>query len=75
MPGTDGFEAARVIRKFFPKIRILIFSVHQSQDLMKEAAEVGAVGYVEKSESQQLLKAIETILRDGQYAGSTITYA
>lgn len=75
MPVVDGFEAARVIHKFFPDVRILIFSVHKSNQLMKEALALGAVGYVPKSEGQQLLKAIDTILRDGHYSGSTAAYA
>lgn len=75
MPVIDGFEAARVIHKFFPDVRILIFSIHKSNQLMKEALDIGAAGYVPKSEGQQLLKAIETILRDGHYSGSTAAYA
>ena len=75
MPVVDGFEAARVIHKFFPDVRILIFSVHKSNQLIKEALAVGAVGYVPKSEGQQLLKAIDTVLRDGHYSGSTAAYA
>jgi len=75
MPIVDGIEAARIIRKFFPEIRILIFSVHRSKELVHEAIKAGAAGYVVKSEGQQLLKAIEAILRDGYYAGSTAAYA
>jgi len=75
MPVVDGFEAARVIHKFFPDVRILIFSVHKSNQLVKEALAIGAVGYVPKSEGQQLLKAIDTVLRDGHYSGSTAAYA
>jgi DNA-binding NarL/FixJ family response regulator len=75
MPGVDGFEAARIIRKFFPDVRILMFSVHKSNELKKHAMEVGAAGYVEKSEGEQLLKAIETVLRDGHYYGSTAAFA
>jgi DNA-binding NarL/FixJ family response regulator len=37
MPVVDGIEAARIIRKFFPEIRILIFSVHKSKELVQEA--------------------------------------
>lgn len=75
MPVVDGIEAARVIRKFFPEIRILIFSVHKSKALVQEAIKAGAAGYVVKSEGQQLLNAIESVLRDGYYAGSTAAYA
>ena len=75
MPGVDGFEAARVIRRFFPDVRILMFSVHKSNDLMKQALDMGVAGYVNKSEGYQLLKAIETVLQDMRYSGSTAAYA
>jgi DNA-binding NarL/FixJ family response regulator len=42
--------------------------------LIQQAIKAGAVGYVVKSEGQQLLNAIEAILRDGFYAGSTAAY-
>jgi DNA-binding NarL/FixJ family response regulator len=75
MPGVDGFEAARIIRKLFPKIRILIFSVHNATQLMKEAQNIGVNGFVEKSESGQvLLKAIDTIMADKQYFAASAGY-
>jgi DNA-binding NarL/FixJ family response regulator len=75
MPGVDGLEAARIIRKFFPEIRILIFSVHKSEEMRQQAIHAGAAGYLLKSDGRQLLKAIETVLRDGYYAGSTAAFA
>lgn len=75
MPGVDGFEAARIIRKFFPEIRILIFSVHNATQLMKEAQNIGVNGFVEKSESGQvLLKAIDTVMADKQYFATPAGY-
>jgi len=75
MPVADGFEAARVIRTFFPEMRILMFSVHNSKKLMEEARKAGAAGYLVKSEAHQLLKAIEIVLRDGHYSGAAAAYA
>lgn len=75
MPGVDGFEAARIIRKFFPKVRILIFSVHNATQLMKDAQDIGVSGFVEKSESGQvLLKAIDTVMADRRYFGAMAGY-
>lgn len=75
MPRVDGFEAARVIRKFFPDIRILIFSVHKANQLMKELLETGVNGAIDKSESHMLLQAIDTVLRDGRYFAAAAGYA
>lgn len=75
IPVVDGLEAARVIRKFFPEIRILIFSLQSAGDLRQQALHAGAAGYLHKSEAQHLLKAVETILRDGSYSGATAAFA
>ncbi len=75
MPQVDGLEAARVIRKFFPDIRILIFSVHKANQLMKELLETGVNGAIDKSESHMLLQAIDTVLHDGRYFAAAAGYA
>jgi DNA-binding NarL/FixJ family response regulator len=62
MPIVDGFEAARVIRKFFPDTRILIFSIDKSDQLIKEVLEIGLNGLGGNAERQSLLEAFDTVL-------------
>jgi two-component system, NarL family, nitrate/nitrite response regulator NarL len=65
MPVIDGLETARIIRKFFPRIRILIFSVHQKSAFVEEAKAIGVAGVVNKLEkSQVLLRAVDAVLQD-----------
>ena len=42
MPELNGLEAIRMICKVLPKVRIAIFSLHYSDDLVREAVESGA---------------------------------
>jgi DNA-binding NarL/FixJ family response regulator len=75
MPNVDGFEAARVIRKFFPEVKILILSVHRASQMLEEAKKIGANGFVTKSEhGQALLNAIDTVLQDRKYFAASAGY-
>jgi DNA-binding NarL/FixJ family response regulator len=61
MPGTDGVEASRVIRREFPEIRIIILTVADDDDML-EVIRAGASGYLLKDvEPDELLKAIHTV--------------
>ncbi len=61
MPGTDGIEASRVIRREFPEIRIIILTVADDDDML-EVIRAGASGYLLKDvEPGELLKAIHTV--------------
>lgn len=61
MPGTNGIEASRVIRREFPEIRIIILTVAEDDDML-EVILAGASGYLLKDvEPNELLKAIHTV--------------
>jgi DNA-binding NarL/FixJ family response regulator len=62
MPVINGIEATRLILATNQKVRIIIFSLHESNGMLNEARRAGAQGYVRKSQaSKDLLKAIETV--------------
>jgi DNA-binding NarL/FixJ family response regulator len=72
MPGTSGLEVARKIRKLKPPCRILIFTMHESNQLAAEVRETGAQGYVLKSQgARDLVVAIEALLGGGTFFGAT----
>src|SRR5258708_5074033 len=52
MPDLDGLKAAAVIRRASPKTKVLILSMHYTQDYARAAAKAGAHGYVLKSEAE-----------------------
>src|ERR1700732_2801853 len=70
MPHLNGLDAARVIRKEVPQSKILMASQHDAASMSQRALEVGARGYVAKSElSRQLLAAVESVIHDRQPDG------
>jgi DNA-binding NarL/FixJ family response regulator len=64
MPLLNGVEATRQIRAALPEIDVLLFSVHDSEQLVAEALEAGARGWVSKSSAAtELIAAIESAAR------------
>ena len=62
MPRMNGLEACRVLRKQAPKLEILFVTQHDSPQMMREAIEAGARGYVVKSNAaRDLLAAVEAV--------------
>ena len=66
MPELNGLEAARQIRKLAPATQILILSVHESEELVREIVEIGAHGYILKSDAGRELSAAVHALRHGE---------
>jgi DNA-binding NarL/FixJ family response regulator len=63
MPLMGGFEAARELRKVLPDIPVLIYSMHESDQLIKESRRVGVRGFVSKSEiSKALPEAVNALV-------------
>lgn len=62
MPELGGLDAARQILKVLPRTEILVLTMHESEELVREVLHAGARGYVLKTDSgRDLLKAVEAI--------------
>jgi DNA-binding NarL/FixJ family response regulator len=57
MPELNGLEATRRIRKALPGTEVLVFTMHQTEQLMREALLAGARGYLLKSDAAERLVA------------------
>jgi len=65
MPVLDGFSAAREIKKAFPQIPILIFSLDRTEAFTEVAKKIGVNGYISKNDvGETLLKAIDAALNN-----------
>jgi len=63
LPGLSGIEAAQQIRLERDATKILFFTVHDSDEIIREIIGVGALGYVAKSRaSQDLIEAVRIVL-------------
>jgi len=62
MPKMNGLEACRVLRRQAPQLEILFVTQHDSPQMMREALDAGARGYVVKSNAaRDLLAAVEAV--------------
>jgi len=66
MPQLNGLSAARRILAADPDARILILTVHESEQLAREVLAAGALGYVLKSDAGRTLIAALEALIDGR---------
>ncbi len=73
MPELNGLEATRQIRKEVPETEVLVFTMHDSEQFVRDLLAAGARGYVLKSDvTTQLLTAIETVSRHKPFFTSEV---
>src|SRR5258708_14663161 len=73
MPELNGLDATREIRASTPKTRILIVTAHESEQLIREVLDAGAMGYVLKSDAGgMLVQAIEALLDERPFFTSKV---
>jgi DNA-binding NarL/FixJ family response regulator len=74
MPGSNGLEATRRIKRELPETRILVLSSYDELDCVDELINSGATGFLSKrSASNQLPDAIRAVRRDKQVFSPEIT--
>jgi DNA-binding NarL/FixJ family response regulator len=57
MPGLDGLEALREIKRALPNTEVVIFSAHHSENVIEQLFEAGAKSYIQKSDAGRYLVA------------------
>jgi DNA-binding NarL/FixJ family response regulator len=63
MPSLNGLEATRQIAKLSPRTKVLILSIHESDQLIHKLLGAGARGYILKADaSRDLIKAVKALL-------------
>jgi DNA-binding NarL/FixJ family response regulator len=74
MPGLNGLEIADRVAKEFPKVRIIILSVHMNEEYVLHAIRVGAAGYLLKNSGiEELELAIKSVARGEMYLSPPIS--
>jgi DNA-binding NarL/FixJ family response regulator len=73
MPGLNGIEATRAIRKTQPGVKIVLLTLHESAELVRSAFRAGARGYLLKTDAEQeLVKALTVVTGQGTYISPRI---
>lgn len=67
LPGRSGIDLAREIHAKLPEVRIIMVSMFSRPELVSEAVEAGASGYVNKGSSPETLLHGIRLVADGQF--------
>ena len=74
MPEMNGVLAAVRIREVAPFARVLVLTMHNSEELIQSCLEAGAQGYVLKSDAERdLVSAVEALVQHKTYFTQSAT--
>lgn len=73
MPGKSGIALIQQIKAAYPKLVVLVLSMHQESQYAVQAIRAGAAGYITKSmASQQLIEGIRKTVRGGTFISAAV---
>ena len=73
LPGLNGIEVAKRVKELAPGTTILMLSQDLSPEIVTEALDAGALGYVHKQRAQrELLTAIEAVLAGRRFVSDCL---
>lgn len=73
MPKIDGIAATKIIKKEFPHIKVIAFTMFEQKDAIEQMLDAGASGYILKNSSlQEVLNAINTVSKGEKYFGKNV---
>ena len=74
MPGKDGIEVSKELKSSFPEIKILVLTMYNRPEFIKNLLEVGINGYILKNAGKkELIRAIKQLASGESYFGPEIT--
>jgi DNA-binding NarL/FixJ family response regulator len=73
MPGMNGLEATRIIRREHPDVKVILLTLHESSEVLRSGFRAGASGYLLKADAEEeLMKALRVVVGDGSYISPKI---
>jgi DNA-binding NarL/FixJ family response regulator len=74
MPDLNGLEATRQVLKALPSTEVLILTMHESEQIVREVLDAGARGYVLKSDAgKDLVAAVEALCQHRTFFSSKVS--
>lgn len=74
MPGLGGLDVLPRLKEILPRVKILILTMHEDSQYLKQAIQRGASGYIlKKAADVELISAIETVMDGEMYVHPTMT--
>lgn len=74
MPGLNGLEATRQIKRRAPHIRVLVLTMHTNEKYILQILQAGASGYLVKQAAvEELISAIQAVHRGDAFLSPSIS--
>jgi len=74
LPGTSGIDLTAQVKERVPEVKVLIVTMHESEDYLFQALRAGASGYVLKgADVRDLLSAVRTVASGETYVFHKLT--
>ena len=74
MPGLNGLEATRQIKRWVPEVKVLVLTRHADKEYVFQILSAGASGYVvKKAAPTELVSAIQAVYRGDSFLSPTIS--
>jgi NarL family two-component system response regulator LiaR len=74
MPLLNGLEASRQIKQQCPEVKVLILTMHDNEEYIRQVLEAGAMGYILKdAAARELISAIRTVYRGEAVLSPAVT--
>ncbi len=74
MPGINGIEGIREIRVRYEDVKIIVLTVHKTEEYIRAALEAGANGYVLKESTRdELMMAVNNVMEGKSYLSPVVS--
>ncbi len=79
LPGKNGIQAVSEIKKIWPDLKIVMFTVHEDDENVFNAIKAGAIGYIMKYEAAKIAQGVKEVYDgkafiNGYLAGKILNY-
>lgn len=72
-PGSSGLKSIKLIKKYSPKLPVIILSMHTADQYAVRSIKAGAMGYLTKGTATlELVKAVDTVLSGKKYFSTDV---
>jgi DNA-binding NarL/FixJ family response regulator len=73
MPGRSGLDVLPEIKRRWPKLPVLIYTMHTEEELMARAFKAGVAGYLTKDRPlREFLEAVKEVISEGRYVSKLV---
>lgn len=74
LTGKNGIEITKELNKSYPEIKVIMLSMHISEEFIINSINAGALGYLPKNTSKkELIESINTVYNGGQHFNANIS--